>query len=1250
MTTTSPVGLTHSGLSVKLINSDYHISEPISVDTQSMDVDSCGPTQWDTGSSNLTSHSIVNNDGVTMKLNELDLFTSNKNVSTNTTHKMNTLSYIPPGLISIINEANCLTVCAIGHFSIGHTWGPYLIHIGSELRQKLTTYPLEFDSDFLITLNVKSKDCNHENVNSLTVGEEHTWIKVIHESGLHSNKNEHNLDILVDPILKTITLQSKSDINPQDCLLGVVRIVSDNQKTEQLTISSSYNATLYNNTKLSSSSSSVSPIITSSSLNHLSSSYGPKRDKKCTHCGISFSNLDTLNAHMTHYCSRRPGLISTTSSIIQPIITVTITNSDVSINNKTTTSKCNHNSINNQRQSTSQSFGSNSMGFNFPVNSNSSTCTPKYNTVAGNNSDSNPINISDGNLLDPLKMNNLINPTLLNLFGTGDATVFSQVFQNPLAYFMLPMLSRLIPSGNSDIKGDETYLNAPISSQPSSHPMSPTAVKTPQSPSDKMKSSQTSDFTAVNNNFDIRVSPTQSNTSVTHNNKNSTSEHQTPRILFCPNCQQLYTSQYLSTFPSNSNTLESFTTNRDEMSSANHVNECIDNMLHSNDIAWTLSQLSAVAHQYGLILAAPLVTPNGLQYIPVNLTSKFLERYSSEKCPNNKNSKNNNNNNHQIMNKKGQLSNSCTNRNHSLPNNPLQKIQCNSEDIHNDHSSLLDNQFPIDTNNNCIDKNLLQVFYQILTQTNGLSINSQIMQFPFNVNQLLLLLYATLATNSMNYSVQPSFNLNTMMTEFIPNTITNIVPSSSINVSNSINTTNTGIKVTTDNCDNSSTNTIAINNNHSNMYRKFSSLSSLPYSSICVNPLISSSDQLMNTSNINTLHNTLSNFTTPSTTSFTSTVTNISNQNLTCSSSSINKLEINPINNISADKSININDSDNNNNNNNNNSSVLNLLPTLKLLGTMFPQMAAVDQNQQQQQQHESHIQQIIPDTCTSLKHSRLSTRGMNPEQLTSPPTSPQQSVLRPYLCRFCRTRFQAFSTFQAHQQFYCQGRKEVMKHLQTSTTNSVTPHISTSPGSNTTSNCSTTSGSPANKRRCTTSDSFPTTGQNLNQTGSTSTNQTNSSTSSSGDEAESVKSNRLSPPGSKTSPNRNLSMSQDINADCETDQLTSAQWEPCGTSELRCSACGYVGQTQRGMKMHRKLHECNGTTSKNIKSTTEIKIDNDDIQSNNYNLNQHITNESNTLSLLTNIKNKHQQQQITNDNNISNNTFLDEIIKKEQL
>ncbi|VDQ09338.1 unnamed protein product [Trichobilharzia regenti] len=111
----------------------------------------------------------MHNDQISMNRNDLSVnvtalnttttannINNNNSNTSNTTHRMNTsLSYIPPGLISVLNESNCLTVCAIGHFSIGHTWGPYLIHIGSELRQKLTAFSTELDPDFLITLSVK---------------------------------------------------------------------------------------------------------------------------------------------------------------------------------------------------------------------------------------------------------------------------------------------------------------------------------------------------------------------------------------------------------------------------------------------------------------------------------------------------------------------------------------------------------------------------------------------------------------------------------------------------------------------------------------------------------------------------------------------------------------------------------------------------------------------------------------------------------------------------------------------------------------------------------------------------------------------------------------------------------------------------------------------------------------------------------------------------------------------------------------
>ncbi|CAH8287630.1 unnamed protein product, partial [Schistosoma turkestanicum] len=784
------------------------------------------------------------------------------------------------------------------------------------------------------------------------------------------------------------------------------------------------------------------------------------------------------------------------------------------------------------RQNSSQSLGSNSLGFNFPINSNSSVCAFKYSsssTVTENNTESNPVNTRNDSLIDQIQMGNLINPTLLNLFGINDTTYFSQIFQNPLAYFMLPMISRL----NFDMQANESNLNTPISNQSINHNLSPPIVKQPTSTSNKMKTNHLSDCKTPNDSSDIHLSPPTTTTTQSSNmpniqNNNKTHhhcEHQTPRVLFCPNCQQLYTSQYLSQLPANSHKSESFVINTNEMTAMNQNIESVNNLSFSNDVAWTLSQLSSVAHRFGLILAAPLVTANGLQYIPVNITPKTLEQYNSEEYQNNKSGNNlkNTNNNRQCTTPVGSCefikdsltgANTTTNNNFSatlspstnlfgikqsdlalprlmntsnildlsaapsnshlfnaacsmfntvndfrdsqqqqqqqqkhqnssqsqkkkehidmvkelsssssgiLPNNSSSlKLPCNPpiEELRNDcFPVLLDNQTSMENFNNNIDKNALYAFSQMLLQTNGLSpMNSQTIPFPFTVNQLLLMLYASLANSPMN--IQSSLNLNPLFTGPTSNTATNV---SSHSVSappvSSTNALNAVVKTITDNCDNDTTNNSSfISSIHSNMYRKFPSSSSIPFPPICINPSGSASlsDPLINASNHNTLQNSFPTPTTPMSNLPTAGVlTNLSthlSQNFTSTSPSMNKLEMNSTGTPISTNNTTVND----NNNNNNSSSIFNLLPALKLLGSIFPQFSTTEQSQQPQQ-HESQMQPIIADSCsTNSKQNKLSsTRVGNTEQLISPATSPQPTVLRPYLCRFCRTRFQSFSTFQ---------------------------------------------------------------------------------------------------------------------------------------------------------------------------------------------------------------------------------------------
>ncbi|CAH8515600.1 unnamed protein product [Heterobilharzia americana] len=1228
--------------------------------------------------------------------------------------------------------------------------GPYLIQIGSELRQKLTVFSTQHDPDLLITLTVKGKDTNQENSNSLIVGEEHTWIRVIHETGLRSDKNDYNLDILVYPILKTITLQVKSDINPQDSLIGVVRIVSGYQKiSDQITMSSCHSSALFNNSKLSTSSS----TLLSSSTN--TTSTGPKRDKKCTHCGIPFSNLDTLNAHMTQYCSKRPGLISSTSTtVIQPSasVTTTTTISDNSSINKNIANKLSHSHTSFQRQNSSQSFRTSPIGFNSVGNVTSPTPVPRYGTLEeGSVTESNSLNIRDAPIFDPAQISNLINPALLNLFGVNDGTNIYQMFQNPLASFMLPMISRLIPQTNLDTTGNVSNFTTPVTNLCLNNPLSPTSLtslKHPSPTSDKPKScNQSSECTTSNNCYDTHLSSTTTPT-LQNNMISSLTDYQKPRILFCPNCQQLYTSQYLSTYTSKSNNeCQSSSRISSEISSVNQNIESVDN------ISWNLSQLSEAAHRFGLILAVPLVTANGLQYIPVDLSTKLINDYSSKKRQQYSNS---DKNSLETANKKRQyttpnllsevtndslnpvnitspISSSSFSTNHpntkhvdtliprlNTPNildlsinpsntqmlNPFAlynainefrgiqqqqqsqqnyhpsqlfpqkrndasdnsqdfshsacytrpstdsisppKMLSSSNGIHNNHVSISDNQKSND-NNNTTDWQLLQAFSQILSYTNELLSNSQTTPFSFNINQLLFMLYASITANSINVAGQPSLNFNPTNTGPVPVTDPSTVSSTPITnlvgTPCSISGLSCDADKNMDNCENSVTpSDIATTSSiHSNIYKRYSPLSSVSLPSICINPLIPSNDQIISTCSSSNLQNTFPILTTPMTNTsagvITKAATNLS-QDLNYSSPSVTKMDMNVIGGI-------LNNDHNNNNAGNisfNQSAVVNILPALKLLGSIFPHFSTME-NQQ-----ELHAQQTPSEINTNSKQVKLPpTRSVNNEQLTNPPTSPQPAVFRPYLCRFCQTRFLAFHTFQAHQQFYCQRRKELMKQLQTTTASSVTSQTSLSPGGSTTLNCPINSGPSANKRRCTTADSVS---SNQHQTtGSALTNQrisANSSTSSSGDEAEGLKNSRLSPLSLKSSPNRSLQTYQDMNTDCETNQPTSTQWEPCGTSELRCSACGYVGQTPRGMKMHKKLHECNGTASKNTKSTSEMKT-RTELKSENENL----INTSNTNPILgkdftstssTDVKNPHASS------NDSNSVFSDDHVKKEQL
>ncbi|KAF7259033.1 hypothetical protein EG68_03792 [Paragonimus skrjabini miyazakii] len=114
-------------------------------------------------------------------------------VTTQTAH----LNYIPPGLsceLGSQSDPSLLTVCAAGWFTIGHVWGPYLVHLSHECRQRLKTLD-EYTPNLSITVKSATSPVDSS---TIVLGEEHTWIKLLYECGLRSPQTDPNVDLLID--------------------------------------------------------------------------------------------------------------------------------------------------------------------------------------------------------------------------------------------------------------------------------------------------------------------------------------------------------------------------------------------------------------------------------------------------------------------------------------------------------------------------------------------------------------------------------------------------------------------------------------------------------------------------------------------------------------------------------------------------------------------------------------------------------------------------------------------------------------------------------------------------------------------------------------------------------------------------------------------------------------------------------------------------------------------------------------------
>ncbi|GAA48692.1 hypothetical protein CLF_101921 [Clonorchis sinensis] len=134
------------------------------------------------------------------------------------------LNYIPPGLKCQLSTAcgGQPTVCAVGRFVVGHIWGPYLVHLSQECKQSLHTLGEQSPGNVL-KIAVKNSNCPVDET-TIVLGEEHMWIKLLHESGIRMNQQESNVDLVLDPSSKTITLIVTRELDPNDMLYGALSV------------------------------------------------------------------------------------------------------------------------------------------------------------------------------------------------------------------------------------------------------------------------------------------------------------------------------------------------------------------------------------------------------------------------------------------------------------------------------------------------------------------------------------------------------------------------------------------------------------------------------------------------------------------------------------------------------------------------------------------------------------------------------------------------------------------------------------------------------------------------------------------------------------------------------------------------------------------------------------------------------------------------------------------------------------------
>ncbi|CAL8069676.1 unnamed protein product [Calicophoron daubneyi] len=1048
----------------------------------------------------------------------------NNRYSKSTPHKISPnaiVNYIPPGLSCGAEfPDNKPAVYALGRFGVGHVWGPYLIHLSPEFRQRLKSLD-DCSPNLTCTVAVKNTGDNID-VSTVVLGEEHTWIKLLYETGLRSKNSDSNVDLLLDPCKSPLPANGGGPLAQHSASGSVANLKSFSSPMQDLSTNAS-----------------PGPIVT------------PKRDKKCSYCGISFSNLDTLSAHMTHYCSRRPQIACVSTNESSPPLNspgVSETGSTVSKSGPITSpgSRPNLNRHSNTRAShvavpvvglpsVSTYCPSNHL---FPIGQTSNpklTAVPLLDSLHDENGTPNLYGVQE----PPKAPAGPFSPDAVNSLRSSLTAALLPYAAGllPTSGLSLPTIPRVTPPLLPTTAANFISTFLPRSTSASaSPPISKTVLPESSIPLALDMQSQTSSITS---SVSLRNALPSNAPEVLNGLLN------TP--IYCSECQRFFASQYLYTCHLQ---MSCRLLNMKE-------NEGTGSRRTDGDIArLTPSELSVAAMNLGLVLAAPLVTNNGLQYVPVHPECGLI-----------------------VQNPKTTVSNcipaapvivdSATNSTTGAPTvkNAWTKGCPNQEDFdrstagnQKNLSAVLDlslNQHPlvIDTQTQTISPSQLREDQEctvpvnpsakcdtIANEKNGSQQRSptertdkqnatcshlpSMLSTQEGIYPTIIQLFSQLLAAALDPTVRNQRTKPISSPKFSDSEVGLSSPLSLAQIVQLLNCFQTPA------VDTHPPNT-PIQHHVNNIPTSMSS-------GVSVADLLAVPKQTCDK-----LQNTALNFVNPVPTS-----------HLPLEQPSIlNSLPTIP-----------------------------GMIPAIHLLNSVYNTTLFCDPNVPVNEQIATSLgRRFTPANLHELPNDRP----------TTPPQSPQTNVNRPYLCRFCQTRFQALTTFQAHQQYYCQARKETVKNVSNPPANNSVQKITVTQGGGTASSHAT-SPVPAKRRRVlpgSPSSSGDNHGQHVRQQSSGSLSaipsSNVSSNSGSGDEAETTRT--LNSPTQKSLSRPNEPFVDGKKGPNDADP-SGPQWESCGNSELRCSACGYIGQTPRGMKMHRRLHECNGSSVREAKSSSRLQ------------------------------------------------------------